>query len=77
MHHWSDPTAGLGEMARVLRPDGRALIWDPKPGLRLLRSHVPNPARDVRSISLRPVGARPWRWPRGFTLSDRLELALA
>lgn len=77
MHHWSDPSAGLSEIARVLRPDGRALIWDLKPGLRLFHAHVPDPARDVRSSSLRLVSARPWRWPWRFTLSHRLELAPA
>jgi ubiquinone/menaquinone biosynthesis C-methylase UbiE len=31
MHHWADPTAGLGEIIRVLRPNG--------PGLGGLRSY--------------------------------------
>src|SRR5919197_819367 len=28
MHHWDDAAAGLAEIARVLRPGDRALIWD-------------------------------------------------
>jgi ubiquinone/menaquinone biosynthesis C-methylase UbiE len=28
MHHWAEPSAGLDEIARVLRPGGRALVWD-------------------------------------------------
>ena len=34
MHHWADPTAGLAEIGRVLRPDARALISDFRPGVR-------------------------------------------
>src|SRR5215216_8209933 len=32
MHHWADPAAGLTEIARALRPDARALVWDFRPG---------------------------------------------
>src|SRR5215207_5115399 len=41
MHHWADPTAGLAEIGRVLRPGGRALVWDFRaggtPGRRVFR----------------------------------------
>ena len=42
MHHWTDPTAGLNEIGRVLRPDGRALVWDFRGG--------PMPLQDVCPI---------------------------
>ena len=31
MHHWSDPAAVFGEIGRVLRPGGIALIYDLRP----------------------------------------------
>jgi SAM-dependent methyltransferase len=45
MHHRALPTAGLAEIGRVLRPGGRALIWDfrpdawPTPVRATLRAH--------------------------------------
>ena len=31
VHHWPDRHAGLAEMMRVLRPGGRAIVWDIAP----------------------------------------------
>jgi SAM-dependent methyltransferase len=75
MHHWTDPGAGLTEIKRVLRPGGKALIWDFKRGFRLFHMHAPDPAELARMGSLCIVRVRPWRWPFGFSLSVRLELA--
>jgi SAM-dependent methyltransferase len=75
MHHWSDPTSGLTEIARVLRPAGRALVWDFRPGFRLFHASAPDPLGPVHGSPLRVLSARPWRWPWRLTLSQRLELA--
>jgi SAM-dependent methyltransferase len=41
MHHRAD-SAGLAEIGRVLRPGGRALTWDPRPGVVPFHRDVPD-----------------------------------
>jgi len=77
MHHWADPAAGLAEIGRVLRPGGRALVWDFRPGAVPFHSHVPDPAEHTRGAALRLVGATPWHWPWRLVLTQRIELVRA
>ncbi len=74
MHHWADPTAGLAEIGRVLRPDGRALVWDLRPGLVPFHRHVPDPVQHTQGSPLRVVSMTPWRWPWRVRLIQRIEL---
>jgi SAM-dependent methyltransferase len=79
MHHRADPTAGLAEIGRVLRPGARALIWDFRPGVRPhpfgpRHAHMPDPVEHTRSSPLRVVKATPWPWPWRFNLTQRIEL---
>ena len=77
MHHWDDSTAGLVEIGRVLRPGGRALVWDLGPGAGPLHRHLPDPVEKVPGSGLRVVSATRWRWPGSLHLAQRLELARA
>ena len=77
MHHWADPTAGLAEIGRVLRPGGRALVWDFRAGRVPLHGHLPDPVEHAHGSPLRVVTATPWRWPWRFRLTQRIELVPA
>jgi SAM-dependent methyltransferase len=74
MHHWADREAGLAEIRRVLRPGGRSLVWDLRPGALPFHRDVPDLLEATRGGPLRLVAARPWRWPFGLTPTQRLEL---
>lgn len=82
LHHWSDPTAGLAEIGRVLRPGARALVWDFRPGVRPhlfgpRHAHPPDPVEHAHGSPLRVVSATPWRWPWRLKLAQRVELVRA
>jgi SAM-dependent methyltransferase len=82
MHHWADPAAGLAEIGRVLRPGGRALVWDFRPGVRPhpfgpRHAHMPDPVDHAPGSRLRVVQATLWRWPWRFHLTQRIELVRA
>ncbi len=77
MHHWADATTGLAEIGRVLRPGGRALIWDIQPGVVPVHRHQPEPLDKVAGSPLRFVSATPWRWPWRLSFTQRIELVAA
>jgi SAM-dependent methyltransferase len=77
MHHWDDAAAGLAEIARVLRPGGRALIWDLRRGRPLLHGSLPDPAARAEGTPLRVETSAPWHWPWRLSFLQRIELTRA
>jgi SAM-dependent methyltransferase len=82
MHHWADPAAGLAEIGRVLRPGGRALIWDFRPGARPhlfgpRHADMPDLVDHTHGSPLRVESATPWHWPWRFALTQRVQLIRA
>lgn len=73
MHHWADTEAGLAEVARVLRPDGVALVYDLGGLFVPLHGGGHHPADHVRDSVLEVVDERPWRWPGPIALAHRIE----
>lgn len=74
MHHWAEPFEGLAEIARVLRPGGRALVWDFRPGFVPFHARTLDRAEYARGSSLRLVGATTWRWPWWLSPIERIDL---
>ena len=73
MHHWADAHAGIAEIGRVVRSDGRVLIWDLGRGAPL-HAHAPDPKEAIHGTPLDVIGARPWRWPGPLSFVQRIEL---
>jgi SAM-dependent methyltransferase len=74
MHHWADAKAGLTEIRRVLRSDGRALVWDLRGGSVPFHGRRPDLGAALGGPGLTLVGATRWRWPWRLSLTERIEL---
>lgn len=74
MHHWSDPDAALAGIHRVLRPGGRALIYD----FAFSRAFGAGGGTPVVVLAARSPFRDGWltpvRWPGRLVLVRRLEL---
>lgn len=75
VHHWPDGAAGFAEIRRVLRPGGRAIVYDlPDAWGRLEAKAAPLAAAAAAGGFDGPV-VSPFRWPGRVGLVRRLEVA--
>jgi SAM-dependent methyltransferase len=74
MHHWTDVRAALSEIGRVLRPNGRALVWDLRGGFVPMHGRLPDPASHTAGTTMTLARSTAWRWPWRFSLLRRIEL---
>lgn len=77
MHHWPNREAGLAEIHRVLRPGGRALIFDIADPTRRFDDRRPGPAAAAGASPFGGGIVEPFLWPWRLALFIRLELRKA
>jgi SAM-dependent methyltransferase len=72
-HHWTDAPAGFAEIRRVLRPHGRAIVYDLPDWWGRLEQHA-RPLRDVAAAGgIEAASSTVFRWPWRIPLATRLE----
>lgn len=77
LHHWADTEIGLTEVARVLRPEGRILIYDFGGAPAPLHERMEDPGHHLEGTPLELLGSTPWRWPGPISLVRRIEARTA
>lgn len=76
VHHWSDPGAGFGEIRRVLRPGGGAIVYDLHPRWTRFETDAPGLGAAARAGGFEAGEAETVRWPGPLPLVVRLALGV-
>jgi SAM-dependent methyltransferase len=73
VHHWPDGAAGFAEIRRVLRPGGRAIVYDLRDAWGRLETKAPGLAASAARGGFEAVAAAPFTWPGWLSIVNRLE----
>ena len=74
VHHWPDAAAGFAEIRRVLRPGGRAIVYDLPDRWGAIERHAPPLATAAAAGGFTGALVTPFRWPGPLTVTQRLEM---
>ncbi len=73
VHHWPHAEAGFAEVRRVLRPGGRAIVYDVPDWWGRFETHAPRLADAAMAGGFRDVSSSQVRWPRAIAVIHRIE----